>query len=151
MGRVYHVVNHELFNYMLRGPNGTVARDLLRRALKVEGQARRNLRKEPKRVDTGRLSTSLTHEIFMTGSFHLSRARVGTNVKYARWVHDGTGLYGPRKQLIVPKNKKALKWQTKGKGRGKNKKSSSTVFAKYSRGMKPNPFLKDALKAAKRL
>ncbi|MCA1988375.1 MAG: hypothetical protein LDL07_04395 [Desulfarculus sp.] len=29
---------------------------------------------------------------------------------YARYVHEGTGLYGPRRERIKPKTKKALMW-----------------------------------------
>lgn len=34
---------------------------------------------------------------------------------YAKWVHDGTGLYGPHKKRIVPRSKKALAFKYKGK------------------------------------
>lgn len=145
MARVYHVINHAEMMKILSSPQGTVARDLLRRALKVESAAKRNLGSNPKRVDTGRLRASLTHEFATTGRTRMV-ARIGTNVKHARFVHDGTGLYGPRHALIVPKSKKALRWTAKG-GRGKK----GYVFSKYSRGMKPNPFLKNALPSARGL
>lgn len=64
---------------------------------------------------------------------------VGTNVRYARFIHDGTGLYGPRKRLIRPVRAKALRWV----GRDGN-----VVFARSSRGIRPRPFLRDALEAA---
>jgi hypothetical protein len=35
---------------------------------------------------------------------------VGTNLPYAKYVHEGTGLYGPNGARIVPKTKKALYW-----------------------------------------
>jgi hypothetical protein len=65
--------------------------------------------------------------------------RVGTGVSYALYVHDGTGLFGPKHALIRPRSKKVLRW--KGK--------SGYIYAKYTRGMQPNPFLKNALKAGK--
>lgn len=39
-------------------------------------------------------------------------ARVGTHMRYARFVEEGTGIYGPKKQPIVieARNKKALFW-----------------------------------------
>lgn len=36
---------------------------------------------------------------------------VGTNKHYARYVNDGTGIYGPKHQKIVPKTAKALAWR----------------------------------------
>jgi len=35
---------------------------------------------------------------------------VGTNKHYARYVEEGTGLYGPKHAKIVPKSAKALRW-----------------------------------------
>lgn len=136
----YQVIDHAKLNEMLRGPNGAVARDMLRRGLKVEGQAKKNLRSDPTRVKTGRLSSSITHEMRFGGARLVMR--VGTNVSYARFVHDGTGLYGPRGQLIRPKSKKALRW-VGGKGR------RGYTFSKWSRGMRPNHYLKNALRAAR--
>ncbi|HVW07304.1 MAG TPA: HK97 gp10 family phage protein [Bryobacteraceae bacterium] len=42
----------------------------------------------------------------------ISEGRVGTPLKYAKFLEDGTGLYGPGKQpiTIVAKNRKALFW-----------------------------------------
>jgi hypothetical protein len=74
--------------------------------------------------------------------------RVGTHLKYARWVHDGTGLYGPRHAMIKPRSAKFLVFKSarygakKGKGKGK-------VFVKQVRGVQPNPFLKSAIPYAK--
>jgi hypothetical protein len=64
-------------------------------------------------------------------------------VRYARWVHNGTGIYGPRHRPIKPKRAKALRF--KGRRFGK----SGWVYARQVKGMKPNPFLEDALIAAR--
>jgi phage gpG-like protein len=53
---------------------------------------------------TGRLMNSLT--VNVDGD----TAEVGTNVFYARWLQEGTGIYGPTGQRIFPKTKKALAW-----------------------------------------
>ncbi|KOS64629.1 hypothetical protein FJQ98_14120 [Lysinibacillus agricola] len=45
----------------------------------------------------------------------------------------GTGIYGPKKQPIVPKNKKALKFEIGGK----------TIVVKSVKGIKVNPVLKN--------
>lgn len=39
---------------------------------------------------------------------------VTASVVYAKYHQGGTGIYGPRKQKITPKNKKALSWETSG-------------------------------------
>jgi hypothetical protein len=127
---------------LLTSPNGGVAKDLLRRGLQVESAAKRNLSSNPKRVNTGRLRSDVKARPVFHGA--KMSVRVGSGLKYALYVHDGTGLYGPHHKLIVPKNKKALKWKSKG---GKGKKGYT--YSKWSRGMRPNPFLQNALKAAK--
>ena len=48
---------------------------------------------------------------------------------YAPYVHQGTGLYGPHRTKIVPKNKRALFW------------TGARHPVKSVRGMKGNPFL----------
>jgi len=50
---------------------------------------------------------------------------------YAYFVHFGTGLFGERKALIRPIRAKVLAWKSGGK----------MVFARYTRGQKPNPFV----------
>ena len=54
---------------------------------------------------------------------------------YAAFVHEGTGLYGPHKTKIVPKDKKALFWP------------GAAHPVRSVRGMKGNPFLTDAAEA----
>jgi hypothetical protein len=66
--------------------------------------------------------------------------RIGTRKKHAVWVHDGTGIYGPRRQKIVPRRKKALAFTSKKYGK---------VVVRSVRGMRPNRFLVDALPAAR--
>lgn len=126
---------------LLTSPRGGVVRDLLRRGLRVESQAKRNLAGigGPKRIDTGRLRASIsTQVVFRSGE---PAVIVGTNVKYARWVHDGTGLYGPRQAVIRPRRGKFLRFKPKG--------AHKFVYARKVRGMRPNPFLRNALPAAR--
>lgn len=116
-----------------------MAKDLIKRAIRVESAAKKNISKTPKRVDTGRLRASITWEMRTING--VPTVRVGTNVKYARFVHDGTGLYGPKHAYIYPKAKKFMRWKKKG--------TKGYIYAKRIKGMKPNPFLTNALKAAK--
>lgn len=141
-------LNPEALRARLTAKGGGVLRDLLRRGLLVESAAKRNLSGigGPKRIDTGRLRASIT-------TIAIDRDQrpvvlVGTNVKYARWVHDGTGIYGPRGTRIHPRSAKVLVWPSVKYGKSKGKFRGKAV-ARWTRGMRPNPFLKNALIAAK--
>ena len=105
-------------------------------ALLVGAEAKRlaPVRKGGVGTPGGRLRASVTHEIAKSGN--LVVARVGSNVDYLLPVHEGS-----RPHIIVPKSKKALKWNKRGRAR----------FARRVRhpGNKPNPFLRDALRAVK--
>jgi hypothetical protein len=140
--RFTHRLNLGEVQALLNSPRGGVARDMLRRGLLVETAAKRNLGGGggyPKRVDTGRLRASINTQLVVRGDRPI--AIVGTNVRYARFVHDGTGIYGPRGRVIRPKRRKFLRFRPKGTGRW--------VYARKVRGMRPNPFLANALVAAK--
>lgn len=127
---------------LLTSPTGGVVRDLLRRGLLVETQAKRNLGGigGPKRIDTGRLRASIaTQVVHRNGA---PAVIVGTNVNYAILVHEGTGIYGPRHAPIRPRRAKRLRFKPKG--------SRRFVYARQVRGMAPNRFLVNALAAARR-
>lgn len=136
---VSHNPNRAALQAILLSPQGGVAKDLLRRGRKVANKAKRNLNEDfPRRVDTGLLRSSVQAELVSLGG--KVAVRVGTNVEYARFVHDGTGIYGPMGTPILPKNGKYLAWRNK---------AGKMVYAKKVLGMKPNPFLKNAMMAAK--
>lgn len=118
---------------MLRAPEGLVARDLLRRANRVANTARLLCP-----VDTGRLRGSITAQLVETSVG--PAAVVGTNVEYAQFVHDGTGMFGPHHTPIVPVRAKFLRWQPKGQ--------KEFVYRRSVQGMPGRPFLRDALASA---
>lgn len=123
--------------------------DLLRRGYKVQAQARKHLGGtpgHPKRVDTGdlRSSVQVQPKIFNGAP----AVRIGSNRKHARWVHDGTGLFGPHHQRIFPTQAKALVFPSKKFGKKKGK-FAGKVVVRSTRGMQRNQFLKDALSAAR--
>jgi hypothetical protein len=126
---------------LLTSPRRGVVQDLLRRGLLVETQAKRNLGGigGPKRIDTGRLRASIATQLVTRDGE--PAVIVGTNVFYARYVHDGTGVWGPRHRLIRPVRRKRLRFKPKG--------SSRFVYARFVVGMRPNAFLKNALPAAR--
>lgn len=126
---------------LVTSPRGGVVQDLLRRGLLVETQAKRNLGGigGPKRIDTGRLRASINTQLVTRNGE--PAVLVGTNVFYARWVHDGTGIYGPRGRRITPRSAKRLRFRPTGQRK--------YVYARSVSGMRPNPFMKNALHAAR--
>lgn len=143
MAKVTHHLNPAAISQVLTSPSGPVAQALLVRGYRVQAQARKNLgggASGPKRVDTGKLRTSISVQLKKKNSRVLT-VQIGTNVYYAIWVHDGTGLYGPEHRLIRPKTKRYLRFKPHG--------SNAYVYAKSVKGMRPNPFLADALSAAR--
>lgn len=145
--KVYHVFNEAQLHYIVASPAGPVAKDLLKRGKRVETRAKRNLAGgtgSPRRINTGHLRASIGTNLLIHGT-ELA-VRVGTGVYYALYVHDGTGLYGPKKTLIRPKLGRVLVFRSKVYGAKKGKYKGKVVVA-YVRGMRPNPFLKDALPA----
>jgi HK97 gp10 family phage protein len=62
------------------------------------------------------------------------RAVITPVARYALYVHQGTGIYGPHKTRIVPTTKKALAFQIGGKW----------IIRRSVKGQKPNPFMKRA-------
>lgn len=141
MSRVWHEPNPAAIRAMLTGPDGAVARDMMRRGLKVETRAKRNLAggpSGPRRIDTGRLRSSITTRMVTVGG--APAVRVGTNVRYAILVHEGTGVWGPTGQPIRPRRARVLVFTNR---------AGQTVVARQVRGMEPNRFLSEALAAAR--
>lgn len=100
-------------------------------------------------VDEGRLRSSIDYTVTTTGG--KVRMTCGSPLAYARWVHDGTGIYGPHATPIVPVSAKALKFEARGLRPGRRgptrapKGKGTLVFAKSVKGMEGRPFLTDAL------
>lgn len=127
------VLNDITIQRLLRNPLGPVGRDLTRRAINVESAAKLNASGRPgPNVDTGRLRSSITHEI-VQGPTGLV-ARIGSNVEYARFVEEGSP---PRR--IEPRNKQALFWPG----------AAHPVAYVDHPGTKPYRYLLPALEAAR--
>lgn len=116
----------------LRSANGPVAQDMYRRGMRVQNRARMLC---PVRYGTLRNSI-VVEPVVVAGR---PGVRIGSRLPYATYVHDGTGIYGPRGSVIRPRSARVLAWQTPGGQR---------AFARYVRGQRPRPFLRDALPAA---
>jgi len=64
--------------------------------------------------------------------------KIGTNVEYAKYQEFGTGIYGPKKRMIVPKRAAFLVFKNK---------SGKLIFAKKVRGTKPKKFMQKGLQS----
>jgi hypothetical protein len=123
--------------------NGAVMADLIKRGYRVEAQAKRLCP-----VDQGRLRASIHVVPIMEAG--RPAVLIGTDVHYARWVHEGTGFYGPRHDWIYPRRARYLVFTPrKAQGRFIPRRGRVTVFAKRTRGMHGTPFLHRALVAAR--
>jgi len=129
------VLDRRAIQAVLVDQQGPVARDMRARAERVVALARQLVG-----VDTGRLRAAIRARP-MTTVGGAPAYRVDTsNVPYARWHHDGTGLYGPRRQVIRPVRAKALRFTPKGGNR--------PIFRAWVRGQRGTFFLTRALEAA---
>lgn len=125
-------VNNRFMARLLRGPASPVAKNMLLRGRRVRDAARRNVNSR-----TGTLARSIEVSIASRGDGN--GAQVGTTLFYARYVHDGTGIYGPSGQIIKPRGtSKVLVFDGR---RGE-------TFTPYSRGQRGTQFLLRALHAA---
>jgi Bacteriophage HK97-gp10, putative tail-component len=140
---VRHVFNAAEMQRILTGRDGGVARDMLRRGYRVRTAAQRRCP-----VDHGRLRASIVARLISVNGVTI--CEVGTDVEYAVWVHEGTGLYGPRHALIYPKTAKALVFTPrKANGAYIKRGDRSVVIVRSTKGMKGIPFMRDALPAAR--
>lgn len=140
----YFVLDKSAYMDLVVGPNGAVYQDMRRRANKVTNLARRLAP-----VDTSRLKLSISYEMGTVGQDVI--ARVGSNVKYALYIHEGTANAGTG--YIYPKNARVLRFpiiNKTGSGRRRYKAGATQqyAYAKRVKGIKPQPFLRDALIAA---
>ena len=74
-----------------------LARDMLRRGKNVESAAKRRIGQEPRRIDTGRLRSSIRARLILFKG--LPGSRIGTPVKYSLYVHNGTRRMKPNPYL----------------------------------------------------
>jgi hypothetical protein len=124
---------------LLHSPNGPVAKDMLRRGRDVARLARRLVGRQ-----SGRLAHSIEHyPVYDDG---VPGVRIGSSLYYARFVHDGTGIYGPRGTPIRPTRKNLLAWM--GRSRGVLRARSQFIYARSVRGQRGTKYLERALRAA---
>jgi hypothetical protein len=113
---------------VLLAPRGGTARDMWARGQRVLAVAKRRVG-----VDTGALRADLKVERLPAPLF--PGVRVGSNLPHA-WVHhQGRGV-------VRPVRARVLRFVPKG--------STKAVFTMHARAVGPNPYLRDALPAARR-
>lgn len=130
---------------LLTGPAGPVFRQVERWTTQVT-----TLAKTRAPADEGALRASIDGTVRVEGLRVIGR--IGSPLHYAIYVHDGTGIYGPRGKPIVPIFAKALAFEPgrmvgplpRG-GKTAPKGERGMVFALSSKGSPPNPFLFTAL------
>ncbi len=106
--------------------------------LKVRANRVLNAARRLAPVDRGQLRASL-HVEFTNGPAG-PIARIGSNLPYALYVHEGTGVFGPRGAPIRPVRGRYLVFTPRGANR--------PVFARSVKGMPGRPFLLQALNDA---
>lgn len=140
MSRVEITINDAELDRLLRSPDGDVGkavRDVVTRT--------RNLAVALAPVDDGPLRASLRTK--MEYGQRAVKGWVYSDLEYALYVHEGTGIYGPKGQPIKPKRGRYLVFEARNarttpRGRG------NLVFARQVRGQRPQRFLLEALQAA---
>lgn len=120
---------------------------------------------------TGHYLRSITYRVTVHGSGgrYMVEGHLGTNVFYARYLEEGTGLYGPEHHWIVPKEGRVLRFPSGGQhnydpGTGAHQGFENApgfrlsgqqrqgaagagaryVYARRVRGIKPRKFAHDA-------
>jgi hypothetical protein len=85
--RVTQDVNEGYIRRLSR-PGGPLERYLELRALAVQAASKQRIREAPQRIDTGNLINSIQIRIYYRSGIPI--ARIGTDVEYSIYVHDGT-------------------------------------------------------------
>lgn len=119
----------------------------------LSSQAKLEIENAPRRVDTGRLRNSLTYRITPEGEL-----LIGSDVFYAIYVHEGTGIYGKnatqggKTWWVYVKGSASSGGVAKGKRYSKYQAyqvmqylRSKGLDAYMTQGMKPNRFLVNAV------
>ncbi|MEV0822545.1 hypothetical protein [Nonomuraea rubra] len=144
MARVRVRVNQAEFRRLTQSPAGPVVRQADQIGRRTVNGAKRNVK-----VDDGHLRSTIDHTLDVSARRVTMRA--GSPLAYGLYLHEGTGLYGPKRKVIRPISAKALRFEVKTPGPGGRvpaKGRRAVVFAKFVRGVKPDKWLVRAFRAA---
>jgi hypothetical protein len=142
-------VNQAVVDELLRGRSGPVVRHIQDICDAVTAEAARNVKR-----DTGALAASIEPTVNVYGKIVVGR--VGTPLEYARYLHEGTGIYGPKGTRIRPVTAKVLRFKPgrmigplpKGQAGSSPENRGGWVFARSVKGIPPHPFLVEAFERA---
>lgn len=122
----------------------------------AEGNAKLELNADPTRIDTGQLRNSITHKV------EGNSVKIGTNLFYAPYVHEGTGIYTKngaktgKTWWVFVKGNKYSSIKAHGKRYSKHQAyqvmqylKSKGLDAWMTQGQKPNRFLVNAIEKHK--
>lgn len=119
-----------------RGFVGDIAKDIERRAKTNVSLGATS--RFPGAVRTGRLARSIVAASARGSNQYQVKYRITAYAPYGRYVHEGTGRYGPISPIFtIDIGKKMGPIMVNGKVR----------YIRTSRGQRPNPFLADAAEA----
>jgi hypothetical protein len=147
VARVRVRLNQAAYRELVNGPAGPVVRQAERIGRRTVNGAKRNVK-----VDDGHLRSTIDHNVTVYPGRVTMRA--GSPLDYGLYLHEGTGLYGPKRRVIRPLNlatTKALRFEVKTPGPGGRvpaKGRRAVVFAKFVRGVKPDKWLVRAFEDA---
>ncbi|MBA9005934.1 HK97 gp10 family phage protein [Thermomonospora cellulosilytica] len=114
---------------LLRQPGGPVHDHVTALTRRTETRAKLNIR-----VRTGTTRASITSSVRTRGTLVIGR--VWTPSKVGWWLHEGTGIYGPRGRPIRPVRAQFLRFEVGGR----------IVYARQVRGMPGDQWLVRALR-----
>lgn len=126
-------IHNAALNRLLRSRFGPLAQNMLTRGNRVQRAARRRINSR-----SGDLERSIQVST-VRGYDGGVGVRIGSDLYYARFVHDGTGVYGPSRRPIRPTRRRALAFV----GRTGN------VVVASTRGQRGTRFLIEALREAR--
>lgn len=125
-------INQRRLNELLRGGSGPVVRHITTLTRRTTNQAKRNVK-----VDNGTLRASVHGFVRVYPGQVVGR--VGTPLIYGLYLHEGTGIYGPKHRPIRPIHRKYLRYQNK---------AGQVIFAKEVRGVRGDKWLVRALRSS---
>ena len=143
-------------NVILTAFKGEMLKALETVGLVAEGDAKLELENDPRRIKSDTLRGSITHRV-VPGE---KAVYIYTNVEYAIYVHEGTGIYSAKgstgnlagKSYWVYVKGSQSSSEHKGKRYTLAEAKRITAYlrekgldAHYTQGMKPNRFLKNAI------
>jgi hypothetical protein len=130
-------INAQALRQIRTGRTGPVYQEIEKQTRRVQNRAKRLVK-----VDEGHLRNSVDRSVGVFGSRVIGR--VGTGVIYGLYLHEGTGIYGPRGAPIRPVRRRFLRFEVKSGTLAVG--GRPVVFARSVKGVKGDKWLVRALR-----